>query len=204
MRALILSGILDEANALRLQIPLVSDVPRAVGANPDSDETVSADLLDAKGNVVGHALLDAAIICTVPSGPLTPVPVQRLVSGAMPMPDGTAGLRLTWRGKVIHESHASAGRPSVQLTWQPPGNAVNGHQTVTWKGSHPNAVPLRFIVLLRLSDGSQQSLASVGGQQAEINFDLLRPDRNARLAVVASDGFHMASDESLPFFLGKS
>ncbi len=201
MRALILSGTLDEANALRLQIPLVSDVPQAVGANPGSDESVSADLLDAQGNVVSHALLDAATICALPSGPPAPLPLLRLVSGAIPMPDGTAALRLTWRGQVIHESQATAGRPSVQLTWQPQGNAVSGRQIVTWEASHPDAAPLRFILLLRLSDGLQQAVASVSGQQVDIDFDLLPSDRNARLAVVASDGFHLASDESSPFFL---
>lgn len=202
MRALILSGILDEANELRLQIPLVSDVPQAVGANPGSDETVSADLLDAQGNVVSHAMLDAATICAMPSGPPATPPLLWLVSGAIPMPDGTAALRLTWRGQVIHQSQATAGRPSIQLTWQPPQEgAASGPQIVTWKASHPDAAPLRFILLLRFSDGSQQIVASVSGQQVDIDFDLLPPNRIVQLAVVASDGFHLASDESSAFFL---
>jgi hypothetical protein len=182
----------------------VSDVPAAVGADPASDDIVRADLLDAQNNVVGHALLDASPACAIPSGPPAPIPVIRLVSGAVPMPDGTTGLRLTWRGQVIHESHATAGRPTVRLTWQPPAGAVSGQQTVSWQASHPDAAPLHFILLLRRSDGSQQPIASVAGQQSDIDFDLLPPDRSARVVVVASDGFHLASDESPPFPIGRS
>lgn len=76
-------------------------------------------------------------------------------------------------------------------------------QTVTWQASHPDAVPMHFLVLLRLSNGSQQPIASVDSQQAELDFDLLPPDRRAQLVVVASDGFHLASNDSSPFMIGR-
>src|SRR6266567_7650813 len=107
MRTLILSGVMDERQKLRLQIPFPGDLPRPTGAGPTSDDVVEAAVLDKDDNVVGRGLLDVRSLCVMPAGNASKAKVARAVNGAIPFPDGGTTLRLTWRGRTIHQAHAT-------------------------------------------------------------------------------------------------
>jgi hypothetical protein len=79
---------------------------------------------------------------------------------------------------------------------------VSGRQHVTWEANHPDHPPLAFVVALRNEEGSVQTVAATETPGVDLDFGMLQQEGNVRLVVVASDGFHLASDESAPFSIG--
>ncbi|WP_437980904.1 hypothetical protein [Sorangium sp. So ce117] len=212
MKTLILSGILEDNGALQLHVPFAADVRPHPSSNATGDDVVEVELLDDNDVVLIKTLVDAKVVCSTPAGPASPSPVQRLISGAVARPDGTAGLRLRWRDRVIHEAHAPAGRPVVRLTWTPPADGViSGAQRVTWDASHPDNVAMHFLVLTESPDGTRDAVASVLARQGELdaaskielNADHFPPEA-VSLVLIASDGFHQTSDKSAPFTVSRS
>jgi hypothetical protein len=203
MRALILSGVLEDDGTLQLQIPFNAELPAQNVSQATGDDVVEVELLDDSGAVLSHAKVDAKALCPTPTGPGAPMLARRLVAGAVTMPDGTMGLRLRWRGGVIHEAHAPAGDPVVSLTWHPPADAVvSGRQLVTWDASHPADAPLHFLVFAQRPDGTHLGVASVQESQVDLDADLL-PEDAVALIVIASDGFHQVSDQSANFTIAQ-
>lgn len=203
MKTLILSGLLQDDGTLRLHIPFSADQPPQAGPEATGKDAVEVELLDDGGAVLSSARIDGAPVCSAPTGPGAQRPPQRLIAGAVAMPEGTTGLRLRFRGLVIHEAHATAGEPTVKLTWHPPADGVvSGRQLVTWDSSHPDGAPMHFLVLAQLADGTRVATASVQGNQADLDARFL-PEGTVSLVLIASDGFHQTRAESLPFTLAR-
>jgi hypothetical protein len=203
MRTLVLSGILDEQHHLRLRIPFPAELSGPVGADPTSADVMEAALLDRDGRVLSRGLLDMRSLCVMPGDGAMKAEAIHSVNGAIPYPDGAATLRLRWHGRTVHEAHVAQGRPQVQLTWTPPpGAVVNGRQLVTWQASHPDGAPLAFTIALRGVNRTIQTVAESTHASTEVDFGSLSQPGSVSLVVAASDGFHVASDETVPFVIG--
>jgi hypothetical protein len=203
MRTLVLSGILDEEHHMRLRIPFPAELPGPVGAEPTSADVMEASLHDREGHVLSRGLLDMRSLCVMPGDGATTVEAIHSVDGAIPYPDGVATLRLRWHGRTVHEAHATEGRPQISLTWAPqPGAMVSGPQVITWTASHPDSAPLAFTVALRGPDRSVQTVAESSASGAMVDFGSLSQPGPVSVVVAASDGFHVESDETVPFSIG--
>lgn len=214
MKTLILSGILNEDGTLQLHIPFTAE-PEYIAPLPISratgDEVVELDLLGDKDIVLARTLIDARLTCSSTLGSISPLPMQRQVSGLVALPEDMNGLRLRWRGRVIYDARAPSGHPTVHFTWKPPTNGVvTGLQLVTWRVSHPNEVPMHLLVFTQERDGTRLAVASIMAQRGELtaaseillNADELPPG-TVCLCIIVSDGFHQASAMSEPFTVSK-
>ncbi len=211
MSTLILSGILEEG-ALALHVPFTAQVAPRARSQATGDDVVEVSLLDGSGASLHETRIDATPLCATPEGPAAPSPVRRLVSGAVAMPAGTTGLRLRWRGDVIHEAHAPAGAPTVRITWvPPPGGLLSGAQLVTWEASHPDDAVMHFLVVLETLEGKGHAVASLRAGPGELDAACRValdaddfPAGTVALRVIASDGFHQVTARSSGFTMARA
>ena len=206
--------MLNEDGTFQLHIPFTADseeiaplpISRATG-----DEVVEIDLLGDKDTVLAQTLIDARLTCSPTLASMSPLLMKRQVSGLVALPEDMMGLRLRWRGRVIYDTRAPVGRPSVYFTWKPPTNSVvSGFQLVTWQASHPAEVPMHFLVFTQERDGTRLAVASIMARRGELTSAsqiLLNTDEFSAgtvcLCIIVSDGFHQASAMSEPFTISR-
>lgn len=214
MKTLILSGILNEDGTFQLHIPFTAD-PAYIAPLPISratgDEVVEIDLLGDKDIVLARTLIDARLTCSSTLRSMSPLSMKRQISGLVALPEDMIGLRMRWRGRVIYNARAPSGHPTVHFTWKPPTNsAVSGFQLVTWQVSHPNEVPMHFLLFTQERDGTRLAVASIMARRGELtsasqillNTANLSPG-TVCLSIIVSDGFHQSSAMSEPFTISK-
>ena len=210
MKTLILSGMLNEDGTFLLHIPFTADeedIAPLPASRATGDEVVEVDLLGDKDTVLAQTLIEARLTCSQPTGAMSPLSRKRQVSGLVALPEEMIGLRLRWRGRVIYDTRAPLGRPTVYFTWKPPTNSVvSGFQLVTWQASHPAEVPMHFLVFTQERDGTRLAVASIMARRGELpsasqillNADEFSPG-TVCLCIIVSDGFHQTSAMSEPF-----
>ena len=210
MQTLILSGILNDDGTLQLHIPFIVDLAPQAASRATGDDLVEVSLLDASGGVLHATSIDAAVMCSAPTGSTPSSRLQRLVNGTVAMPDAATGLRLRWRDQIIYEAQAPTGSPVVRFTWKPPaGGVVSGTQHLMWDASHPDDVAMHFLVATESVDGTRSCIASLRAGPGElalacqVTLDTADfPQGTVAPVVTASDGFHQTSDRSAPFTVG--
>ena len=116
----------------------------------------------------------------------------------LPEQPGTAKIVIKRRDQVLDEINVSQNAPTVKLTAPNGGESWSGTQTITWDASDPDDDPLRFNLLYTPDDGrSWFPIASnVEGNSFEVDTSLLPGGTQAKVRVIATDGFNTAEDDS--------
>jgi hypothetical protein len=163
------------------------------GAGP-----LRAGTFNANGAALGEYPVRVSEVCL--DGGRGPRP--QAVRAFLPFHPDTSRVVFTFEGHPIHEVVRSHAAPRVELAWRPEGHPVSGRQTVRWSATHPEGLPLQF--LLRFSHDAGRSWSRIGhrteGLEDVVDFDAL-PGGECRLAVVATDGINTVVAPSETFTL---
>jgi hypothetical protein len=130
---LCLAGILYPDNRLELKPGYLTDHP--YGAQEDPDSPLVAELYNREDKLLLRYHVPATPFCikdqTVP---------ELAVVGKIPFPPATRVVRFYRDSVMVHEITVTEGKPEISLMWEPP-ESVEGRQTITWAGRHPEDRP---------------------------------------------------------------
>jgi hypothetical protein len=130
--------------------------------------------------------------------PYTPT-VAPFVLG-VPYPAGLTRVDLTdGDGNVLSSLIASDHPPSVTVQFpNAAGVTLDGVQTIQWTGSDPDGEALAYSVLYSKDDGATWNAiaADITETSFAVDFAAIPGSSSALIKVLASDGFHTASDVS--------
>ena len=128
------------------------------------------------------------------------------LSVTCPFPETTARVALEVAGRQVWQRDVPGEPPSVQLTAPRGGESIGPRDTlnVAWQASHPQGVELEFRVEYSFDGGKTFRILAVALRQTHYEWQagLAATDGRVRLRVVASDGFHQASDVSDDIIVG--
>ena len=95
----------------------------------------------------------------------------------------------------------SANAPTLTIQSPGAGDAWAGEQTIVWTGSDADQDPLTLTILYSADDGATWSPVASGAQGGSygIHASRLGPSTNARIRLIATDGFHTVTRDSEPF-----
>jgi hypothetical protein len=190
--ALLLSGTLryDAAGRLSGSLdPLVTvDGSQPLGTEASGDATV--ELRDAAGTVLGHYRFHPVFEPAgdgVMAGFLFTVP-------ARPAP---ASVAIIFEGGTAASRRKSANPPSVHIVAPRAGDPRRGPLDVTWNGSDADGDVLSYSLFFSADNGLTWEPLLMDSKATSLRLDsaLLGNAPDARLRLVASDGFDSAKDE---------
>jgi hypothetical protein len=130
--------------------------------------------------------------------PITPTSAP--FAFAVPYPAGVNRVELTDRyNHVLSSRVASAHPPTVTVQFpNAAGLTLDGVQTIRWTGSDPDGEALSYAVLYSKDNGVTWNAIGAGitGASYVVDFSSIPGSSSALIKVLASDGFHTASDVS--------
>jgi len=119
---------------------------------------------------------------------------------AVPYPAGLNRVDLIGRyGKLLSSRVASAHPPAVTVQFpNAAGLTLDGVETIQWAGSDPDGEALAYSVLYSKDDGATWNAlgADITETSFAVDFAAIPGSSSALIKVLASDGFHTASDIS--------
>jgi hypothetical protein len=165
------------------------------GAKEPSDGGVLVELADVDGKTLLQQRLAARAFC----GDGQAVAAASVV-GKLPFNAETRVIRFFRKDLLIHEIHVSAEKPRVTLAWRP-SRKLDGRHTVTWKGDHPDGLPLHYFLRYTHTDGGRWRPVSLmtDATKEEIDLDRLPGGSRCGVGVVATDGINTVMAESARF-----
>jgi hypothetical protein len=162
------------------------------------DSSFVAELLDRDGRVVGRYAVPAGELCADEE----PIDGTALM-GKVPIPSGTAALRIRRDDRTLYERPVPSEQPEVHMTWDPP-DQPGSRETVTWEASHPADLDLYFIVVFnnREDDSGWRPVSLMTSATShEVDLQQLPGGLKCRLGVICSDGFNTVQATTAPFEL---
>jgi hypothetical protein len=190
VRYLTVTGLLFPDNRLLLQPGYLTD--DAGYAEPDPESPLFVELVDDEGRItVRHR---------IPVAPFSSHPAvgQLAVAGKVPFPDGTRVLRFFRDDILLEQIEVARASPRVTIEWSP-SDPVEGRQTITWSGEHPEGRELHYIVCFYSSGAGWQPLTTTTAHtEFEVDFDEL-PGGRCRIGIFATDGVNTVLKESRTF-----
>ncbi len=174
---------------------LLSDgasIPPTVDAGP-----FSLELRDARGTIVATRHFAPLVMSdgeAADSGPFNIV---------VPWIDGVTTAIFRYQKEEIGRVHASAHAPKVTLVSPSGGEAwgVTGMQSLEWTASDADRNPLQFLLQYSTDGGHTWSVLAPNLRDTSLQIDtaMLPGANDARLRVVASDGFRTTQVDSPSF-----
>jgi len=119
----------------------------------------------------------------------------------VPLLKGVARVELREGPTLLAKRLVSPSAPTVKLLAPKGGELFDDLSKplqVRWKGSDPDGDKLRYMLLFSRDDGRQWEVVIADDDQSSAEIDLteLPGSDHAKFRIVASDGFHVAEDES--------
>jgi hypothetical protein len=116
----------------------------------------------------------------------------------IPVPEGAAKIVLKQGEKVLDTIVASDHAPIVEVLQPNGGGIVEGLQTILWNAADADKDDLIFDIFYTPDDGATWYPVGIKVRERsyEVDFDALPGGDQAKIMVIASDGFHDAEDES--------
>jgi hypothetical protein len=190
VRYLTVTGLLFPDNRLLLQPGYLTD--DASYAEPDPESPLLVELTDDEGRITLRHRIPVAPFYSHPAVG------QLAVAGKVPFPSGTRLLRF-FRGDILLEQiEVARTSPRVTIEWSP-SDPVEGRQTITWSGEHPEGRELHYTVCFHSSGAGWQPLTTTTVHtQIEVDFDEL-PGGRCRIGILATDGINTVLEESRTF-----
>ena len=114
---------------------------------------------------------------------------------------GAARIDLRHGSQTLDSFNAGPGTPVISLSSPSGGHYASGNLPVSWTASDPDGDPLEVTVLYSVDNGVEWTPMAFAEGSASINLPVavLAGSSQARIQVVASDGFRRASVISPPF-----
>jgi len=195
-RRFFLSGRVDRDDRWETRYSMVVDA--AVPVDPTPARGSHAVLvLDSRGRELVRWPFDASF--ETADGP--PAAFAE-VNATLPYPDAAAMVRIVHGEATLAELRPPARGPSVSLQHV----TINGATVeAQWVGEHPDGAPLRYSLYFSPDGGESRVPLAVGLASTTFTWetDLAQGTENARLIVVASDGFHTAEATSGRFAIAR-
>lgn len=189
-----ITGVLGADDSLTLDPPIVTTSPVPLRPAPASS-AYSLDFLDGGGGIIASRPLDIPFVVEYLGGnnagpkPVDTVPLAVIAE----LPAGTAAIAISHNGHVLGQVVRSAQPPQVRIDWvRVSGSAV----TIGWSAFDPDGDPLTFAVLFA-ADGTDKRALGYDLTATSFTFDrreLAAAGPDNVIEVMASDGFHTASD----------
>ncbi|HET7010733.1 MAG TPA: hypothetical protein VFI11_08165 [Anaerolineales bacterium] len=175
-------------------------VPLPAGTVDDLPEgPYAVELVDAAGAVLSQRSFGPAPMSNAPPGDGGPIQL------ILPWIEGTSRVVFRYQGAEIADYPASAQPPAVRLLAPNGGETwpAEGSQTIRWEASDPDSPALTYSLQVSPDNGQTwRALVNFTPEnQATIDTAMIPGSENARVRVVASDGFHTAVDTSDASFI---
>jgi hypothetical protein len=122
----------------------------------------------------------------------------------VPFPDGTTKVELRLHDSPIWSKSIPGHSPIVSLSSPNGGTySATGTVPVAWTTSHPDGVPLQFLLDYSPDNGTTWIALATNLTGSSYNWPpgFVPPSTQGRLRLRASDGFHVATAISAPFTL---
>lgn len=189
---LYLSGYVNEDGSGTLNPVLVQ--PGLTSEDvPEGDYVV--EVLDSSGKVLASETFQAQFIEIEPDERITTVYFNFL----LPAVQGAQKVVLRHQSEVLDEIEVSANPPVVTLT-SPNGGETwdGGAHTIEWTASDPDGDPLTYNLLYSNDGGSTWYPIAAGLTETSyvVEAGTIPGGSQARIKVIASDGYHNAEDMS--------
>ncbi len=173
-------------------------LPAGAAIPPTADDgPYSIELLDSRGGVLAARHFAPLVMSDGDSSDSGPFNVS------IPWVDGATSAVFRHGEEVIGGVKSSAHAPKVNLISPAGGEAwgSSGSQTLKWSASDTDGNPLQFLLQYSTDGGHTWSVLAPNLTQTSLDIDasFLPGSNDARLRVVASDGFRTATADSLAF-----
>lgn len=112
--------------------------------------------------------------------------------------DSVASIRLKLKNQVLDEIKVSEHPPSVQVLAPNGGEEWSGRETIKWSAHDEDQDPLSFTLLYTPDSGNTWFPVANNVYENYYNIDtsLLRGGKEAKIRVIATDGFNTSQDDS--------
>jgi len=116
----------------------------------------------------------------------------------IPAQNGTARIVLKDGGVVLDEVVVSAQEPEVTVVTPNGGELWSGTKTIAWTANDDDGDELTFCLLYTPDDGDTwfPVAAGITGDAFDVDTSILRGGEEAKLRVIATDGFNTVHDDS--------
>ncbi len=196
---LMISGFIDDQGGGKIDPVYATDsIPDAI--EEDETSTYLVRFLDEAGNPVFEYPLSLP-----PGGDFSGGEVDNLIPFSLIVPDldEAARILLVSRadGRVLAERRKTNHPPVV--AWQSPsgGERFQGTIDAAWNGTDADGDPLTYSVLYSRDGGASFDAIAADIERASLSYDAsqLGGSENARLRIVATDGFNTTTADSPSF-----
>ncbi len=168
----------------------------------EGDSPLRAEIFDDAGAPLGSYPLRLSLFCLESAEHGGSGHTFRSVRGFVPFHPRARRVVFSYRGQPLHEISRSEARPRTEWTWQPAGE-LTGAQTITWRGEHPNGLPVEYFLRYSWDGGRSWSRLGIASDALSqvVDFDQLPGGERCLLLLVATDGINTTIVPSEPFSL---
>src|SRR5262245_48219053 len=193
-------GRLYPDRQMTLRLGYLTETPPC--SDREGDSPLRTEIFDDNGAVLGSYPLGLSQVCLEGSDRGGGGESLQSIRGFVPFHPRARRLVFSYRGQPIQEILRSDAPPRAEWTWQP-GDEMAGPQTVTWRGGHPNGLPIEFFLRYSWDGGQTWSRLGVGSSAFSqvVDFDQLPGGERCLLALVATDGINTTIVQSATFSL---
>jgi hypothetical protein len=164
--------------------------------NPPPDTPYRVELRDAAGHVIGSA----APVAGRAHADFTGQAPDVLLDATLPLTADTASVSITYAGQDVASKRRSAHAPTATFVSPRRGSSLGRSRTtlVRWRAHDADGDPLTSTVEYSADGGRHWKVVAGGvkGSSARIASRFLSASSNARLRVLVSDGFDLATATS--------